>query len=102
MIEQPDAAGLYRVDARRHQRRAHRERRRLGQDGRALSTISVNCFKPGHISRYQQPGGDRHTVFRVGEVHGRITERVTELAVILNQVDTAKPTQNLWASAGPN
>ena len=64
--------------------------------GCALSTISVNCFKPGHISRYQQPGGDRHTVFRVGEIHGRITQRVTELAAILNKVDTAKPTVNLW------
>jgi 2-dehydropantoate 2-reductase len=64
--------------------------------GCALSTISVNCFKPGHISRYQQPGGDRHTVFRVGEVHGRVTDRVTELASILNVVDTAKVTQNLW------
>ena len=64
--------------------------------GCALSTISVNCFKPGHISRYQQPGGDRHTVFRIGEIHGRITDRVTELAKILNAVDTAKPTQNLW------
>ena len=64
--------------------------------GCALSTISVNCFKPGHISRYQQPGGDRHTVFRVGEVHGRVTHRVTELASILNAVDSAKVTQNLW------
>lgn len=64
--------------------------------GCALSTISVNCFKPGHISRYQQPGGDHHTVFRIGEIHGRITSRITELAAILNAVDTAKPTQNLW------
>ena len=64
--------------------------------GCALSTISVNCYKPGHISRYQQPGGDKHTVFRVGEVHGRITARVTELASILSAVDSAKVTQNLW------
>ncbi len=64
--------------------------------GCALSTISVNCFKPAHIGRYQQPGGDRHTVFRVGEMHGGITPRVTELAAILNAVDTAKVTQNLW------
>jgi 2-dehydropantoate 2-reductase len=56
----------------------------------------VNCFKPGHISRYQQPGGDRHVVFRVGEIHGRTTQRVTELAAILNAVDTAKVTPNLW------
>jgi 2-dehydropantoate 2-reductase len=64
--------------------------------GCALSTISVNCFKPGHISRYQQPGGDRHVVFRVGEIHGRVTQRATELAAILNAVDTAKVTTNLW------
>jgi 2-dehydropantoate 2-reductase len=64
--------------------------------GCALSTISVNCYKPGHIGRYQQPGGDRHTVFRVGEIHSGITPRVTELAAILNAVDTAKVTQNLW------
>lgn len=64
--------------------------------GCALSTISVNCFKPGHISRYQQPGGGGDTVFRVGEVHGRVTARVTELAEILSAVDSARVTQNLW------
>ena len=64
--------------------------------GCALSTISVNCFKPGYISRYQQPGGDRHVVFRIGEIHGRTTQRATELAAILNAVDTAKVTSNLW------
>ena len=64
--------------------------------GCIISTISVNCYKAGHISRYQQPGGDHHAVFRVGEVHGRATERATELAKILNAVDTAKVTGNLW------
>lgn len=64
--------------------------------GCAMSTISVNCHKAGHISRFQQPGGDRYTVFRVGEVHGRVTTRVTEFAQILNAVDSAKVTQNLW------
>src|SRR4051812_21629366 len=64
--------------------------------GCALSTISVNCFKPGHIGRYQQAGGDRHTVFRIGEIHGGITRRATGLAEMLNAVDSAKVTQNLW------
>lgn len=64
--------------------------------GCTLSTISVNCTGPGQISRFQQPGGERHTVFRVGEVHGRVTQRATELAAILNAVDSAKVTQNLW------
>lgn len=64
--------------------------------GCIISTISVNCYKAGHISRYQQPGGDHHTVFRVGEVHGRITERAARLAKILGAVDSANVTQNLW------
>ena len=64
--------------------------------GCIISTISVNCYKPGHISRYQQPSDGKHAVFRVGEVHGRATERATELAGILNAVDMAKVTDNLW------
>lgn len=64
--------------------------------GCIISTISVNCFKPGHISRFQQPGGKKHTVFRVGEVHGKETARASELAAILGAVDSANVTQNLW------
>jgi len=64
--------------------------------GCIVSTISVNCFKPGHIMRYQQPGGDKHKVFRVGEIHGRITKRAAELANILSAVDSADATTNLW------
>ncbi len=64
--------------------------------GCIVSTISVNCYKPAHISRYQMPGGDKHTVFRVGEVHGRVTTRATELAAILGAVDSANVTTNLW------
>lgn len=64
--------------------------------GCIVSTISVNCFKPGHIMRYQQPGGDKHKVFRVGETHGRITRRAAELARILSAVDSADATTNLW------
>ncbi|OGA51938.1 MAG: hypothetical protein A3G24_28160 [Betaproteobacteria bacterium RIFCSPLOWO2_12_FULL_62_13] len=64
--------------------------------GCIISTISVNCFKPGYISRYQQPGGKKHTVFRVGEVHGKETARAAELAAILGAVDSANVTTNLW------
>ncbi|RPI41272.1 MAG: 2-dehydropantoate 2-reductase [Betaproteobacteria bacterium] len=64
--------------------------------GCVVSTISVNAFKAGRIMRYQQPGGDKHTVFRVGEVHGRVTPRATELAKILSAVDSADVTTNLW------
>lgn len=64
--------------------------------GCIVSTISVNCYAPGRIKRFQQPGGNRHTVFRVGEVHGRTTPRARELADILGLVDSAAVTSNLW------
>lgn len=64
--------------------------------GCIASTITVNLVQCGHIVRNQQPGGDRHTVFRVGEVHGRVTARALELSAILGAVDSAKVTTNLW------
>jgi 2-dehydropantoate 2-reductase len=64
--------------------------------GCIASTIGVDAFKPGHVMRTAQPGGPGYTVFRVGEVHGRVTERVQELARMLGAVDSAKATTNLW------
>jgi 2-dehydropantoate 2-reductase len=64
--------------------------------GCVVSTISVNVTAPGHILRYQQPGGNERTVFHVGEIHGGITARAQELASILGAVDTASVTANLW------
>jgi len=64
--------------------------------GCIVSTISVNCYAPGRIKRFQQPGGSKHTVFRVGELHGRVTDRARGLADILGQIDSAAVTRNLW------
>jgi 2-dehydropantoate 2-reductase len=64
--------------------------------GCIVSTISVNCYAPGRIKRFQQPGGAKHTVFRVGEAHGRTTPRAVALASILGAVDSAKVTADLW------
>ncbi|HEY3109274.1 MAG TPA: 2-dehydropantoate 2-reductase [Chloroflexota bacterium] len=64
--------------------------------GCIASSISVNAYKPGHVTRTVQPGGPGYTVFRVGEVHGRITPRVEELAAMLTAIDSAKATTNLW------
>ena len=41
-------------------------------------------------------GASTHEVYRVGEVHGRITKRLEELAAIIGTVDTVRPTTNLW------
>jgi 2-dehydropantoate 2-reductase len=35
-------------------------------------------------------------VYRVGEVHGRITKRLEELAAMIATIDTVKATTNLW------
>ena len=64
--------------------------------GCIASTIGVDAYKAGHVMRTQQPGGPGYTVFRVGEVHGRITPRVEDLARMLSTVDSAKATTNLW------
>ena len=64
--------------------------------GCIASNIGVGLMGPGHVTRTAAAGGSQHTVFRVGEVHGRITPRVEELATVLERVDSTKTTTNLW------
>jgi 2-dehydropantoate 2-reductase len=64
--------------------------------GCIASTIGVDAFKAGHIMRTLQPGGSTYTIFRVGEVHGRVTQRIEAVARMLSVVDSAKTTTNLW------
>jgi 2-dehydropantoate 2-reductase len=64
--------------------------------GCIASQISVEAVGPGRIVRNQQPGGDAYTVFRLGELSGRITDRAQEIAAMLRAVDSAKVTDNLW------
>jgi 2-dehydropantoate 2-reductase len=64
--------------------------------GAVASQISVDLHEPGRIRRTVAKGGDKYTIFRVGEPHGRITPRVEELVEWLRGVDSAKATTNLW------
>ena len=64
--------------------------------GCIASTIAVDLDRPGHVNRNVALGGDRHTIFRVGEPHGRVTSRIEEIADILSIVDSSKTTTNLW------
>jgi len=64
--------------------------------GCIASTIGVDAYKAGHVMRTQQPGGTTYTIFRVGEVHGRITPRVQDIVRMLSVIDSAKATANLW------
>jgi 2-dehydropantoate 2-reductase len=64
--------------------------------GCIASSITVNLPEPGHIHRGAGKHGAAHTVFRAGEVHGRITQRAEEVCRLVGYTDSAKVTNNLW------
>jgi len=64
--------------------------------GVIASLISVDLHEAGRVRRTMPKGGQKHTVFRVGEPHGRITPRIEELAEMFSLIDSAKTTSNLW------
>ncbi|MBI2754628.1 MAG: 2-dehydropantoate 2-reductase [Betaproteobacteria bacterium] len=64
--------------------------------GAVASLISVDLYEPARIRRTVAKGGDKHTVFRIGEPHGRVTRRVEELVEWFGRIDSAKATTNLW------
>ncbi len=64
--------------------------------GCIASSITVNLPEPGHIHRGAGKRGAGHTVFRAGEVHGRITRRAEEVCRLVGYADSAKATENLW------
>jgi 2-dehydropantoate 2-reductase len=64
--------------------------------GVVASVISVDLHEVGRIRRTAPKGGDKHTVFRIGEPHGRVTPRVEQLVAWFRGIDSAKATTNLW------
>src|SRR6201999_1435522 len=64
--------------------------------GCIASSITVNLCEPGHVRRAAGKSGTKHTVFRAGEVHGRITPRAEEVCRLVAYADSAKVTNNLW------
>src|SRR5437899_2258375 len=64
--------------------------------GSIASSITVELHAPGQVRRAAGKSGSRHTVFRVGEVHGRITERAKEVCKLVSYADSAMVTENLW------
>jgi len=64
--------------------------------GAIASAITVELCGPGHVRRASGKRGAGHTVFRVGEVHGLVTDRAREVCRLLALGDSAKLTQNLW------
>jgi 2-dehydropantoate 2-reductase len=64
--------------------------------GCVASRITVELRAPGHVHRGAGKGGQRHTVFRTGEVHGRVTARAEEVRRLVAYADSALVTENLW------
>ena len=67
------------------------------QIGCIASHIEVALWEPGHVMRGGAVGRDGgHHVFRVGEQDGRITPRTEKIAGLLDCIDGAYATDNLW------
>ena len=64
--------------------------------GAVASSITVELCAPGHVRRASGKGGAAHTVFRVGEIHGRVTDRANEVCRLVGLADSAMVTGNLW------
>lgn len=74
--------------------------------GCIASTIAVSLPAAGHIRRMVKLGGAAHTVFRVGEINGDITDRAKAIADMLGLIDSAIVTDNLmgerWSKLATN
>ena len=64
--------------------------------GCIASLVAVDLYEPGRVKRTVPLGGKQHVVYRVGEVHGRVTKRAEEVAELLTAADSSKVTTNLW------
>ena len=63
--------------------------------GCIASTLSTHLVGPRHIVRARESGGEAYDVFRIGELDGRATPRVRQLAEILGVVDSARVSENI-------
>src|SRR6201989_3393210 len=70
--------------------------------GCIASSITVNLPQPGHIHRGAGKHGSAHTVFRAGEVHGRITARAEVVCRLVGLTDNARVTTNRWGGGWSN
>jgi 2-dehydropantoate 2-reductase len=64
--------------------------------GAIPALLGAELYAPGRVRRTAARGASPHEVYRVGEVHGRITPRLEELAAMIATIDTVKATTNLW------
>jgi 2-dehydropantoate 2-reductase len=58
--------------------------------------LGAELYAPGRVRRTAAKGASPYEVYRAGELHGRITKRIEELADIIRTIDSIKATTNLW------
>jgi 2-dehydropantoate 2-reductase len=66
-----------------------------GRDIASAIELSAELYEPGRIKRNTD---HNHTWFALGELHGRITPRVEEIAKILRAVGQTQLTSNIWGA----
>ncbi|MEX0760838.1 MAG: 2-dehydropantoate 2-reductase [Dehalococcoidia bacterium] len=66
--------------------------------GLIMSSIQVALWEPGKVERAAKRRGrdEGHDVFRAGEHDGRVSSRIRALAEMLEPIDGARTTDNLW------
>ena len=64
--------------------------------GAIPALLGAELYAPGRVRRTAARGASPDEGYRVGEVHGRITKRLEELADMIRTVDSVKATTNLW------
>src|SRR5436190_4442852 len=64
--------------------------------GAIPALLGAELYAPGRVRRTAARGASPYEVYRVGEVHGRITKRLDELADMIRTIDSIKATTNLW------
>jgi len=58
--------------------------------------LGAELYAAGRVRRTAAKGASPYEMYRVGEVHGRITKRIEELADMIRTIDSVKATTNLW------
>jgi len=66
-----------------------------GRDIATAFELSGEIFNPGRVKRNTNRD---HTWFSVGELHGRITPRLEEVAELLRSVGITEITSNIWGA----
>src|SRR5262249_47921443 len=64
--------------------------------GTIPALLGAELYAPGRVRRTSAKGSSPYEVYRVGEVHGRITKRLEGLAAMIGTNESVRATTKLW------